>query len=100
MWDASRASSVVALSEYLILISFLILVISASVGLSTFEIPILSAFDSGSWISYLYVWDLTITLKYPGCDGPVPFSWTWSPAVFSISRYLSPNAADWSSCFV
>ena len=45
--DANRASSVVALSEYLILISFLILVISASVGLSTFETPILSAFDSG-----------------------------------------------------
>ena len=53
--DASRASSVVALSEYLILISFLILVISASVKLSTFETATLSAFDSGYWISYLYV---------------------------------------------
>ena len=53
--DASRASSVVALSEYLILSSFLILIISASVRLSTFETAILSAFDSGSWISYLYV---------------------------------------------
>ena len=63
LWDASRASSVVALSEYLILISFLILVISASVKLSTFETAILSAFDSGSLISYLYVWDLTTKLK-------------------------------------
>ena len=53
--EASRASCVVALSEYWILIFSLILAISASVKLSIFETAILSAFDSGNLMLYLYV---------------------------------------------
>ena len=97
--DASRASSLVALSEYWILISFLILVISASVKLSTFETAILASFDSGCWISYLYVWDLTTKLNAPGAFKLLPPA-SLAPVESSSCRYLAPNTARWSSVFV
>ena len=83
--------------EYSILIWSLIFWISAAVKLLMSATPILSPFNSGCWMLYLYVWDLTTNLKNPGWFEPLEEALTLPPAASATTKYLSPKTEFWSS---
>ena len=83
--------------EYSILICSLIFWISAAVKLLISATPILSPFNSGCWMLYLYVWDLTTNLKNPGWFEPLEAALTLPPAASATTKYLSPKTEFWSS---